>query len=785
MITIINEKSSQADHFAAALGGKSGTLPADSTLANQPYEIHEAAGHLLAFKPIDKMVPEDEKDDFTSWDINTLPFDRTQLNWQKELNPNTLGRGANTYMRNFKASLAKSDAAVIATDYDPSGEGNMIGWEIIRWCGFRGKVYRCHHASEDQGNILKAFRNLQYLGTLDDIQDGLLRKAEARQKFDFLTIQYTRVLANVAQSEKVMPANGLSRAGRLKTAMVNLIGNQERLHDTFKPSSVYQPMLVDEDGHKFKNIDKNAQFYKTEDEAKQHLGELPRNAKSKELGIKKLASKPPKMMNLSKVASRLAKKHYDKSVVEDLAEKMYQDDYLSYPRTEDKNITQGQLDEMLPIVDQICNVIGVDTSLIHKDNFRSYLIGKGGAHGANRPGLKVPESLDELREKYGDTGAALYDTLARSFLAGFCDDKESERHIYGDDQTGQFRASATVVVKPGWSSVLSEPEKEHDEEEHKLFTTGQGLKPGVWEKKATRPSLATSDSLFNFLTKNDIGTGATQLDTLNDISNKKNKSRQLVQDNADKLRLTKLGLIEYLDMQNTGLASPKITKELEQYLNAIKDKRGSERAMLLYFDKLFLHDKACMIKNRKLLETLPKEKSKAHDKVKDVYAPTGQEVSIGNAFGQGKYEHKFTDDELKALFNGQSISFKYKDAIVTGKLGDRGKYGFGFKPDKFAYPEAPKAKGILKETGKEVSFSKSFSKHEFNQEEINKLLDGEIVEFKAQKKSGGTYTAKVKLVYGVPFGSKTGEKTWHVGFADTKKFTKGKGKYKSKYKKRE
>lgn len=781
MITIINEKSSQAAKFAKALGGKTGTLPSDSTLGAVPYEIHEASGHLLAFKPLDKMVPADEKSAFTQWDLNTLPFDRTQISWEKELNPNTLGRGASTYMSAFKKSLDKSDVAVIATDYDQSGEGDMIGWEIIKWCNFKGKVYRCHHASEDPGNVIKAFKNLKYVGTLNDIQDGLLRKAEARQKFDFLTIQYTRVLADLASKAKVVPANGLSRVGRLKSAMVYLIGNQERLHDTFKPSSVYQPMLVDEDGHKFKNIDKKAPFYKTEAEAQEHLSEIPQNAKSKELGVNNLTSRPPKMLNLSKVASRLAKQGYDKSTVEDLAEKMYQDDYLSYPRTDDKDVTQGQLDEMMPLVDDICDVVGVDKKLIHKDNFRSYLIGKGGAHGANRPGLKVPDSLDELKERYGATGAALYDILARSFLAGFCDDKKSERHIYADDSTEHFRASATVVVSPGWSAVLKETKPDNDTEEHKLFTTGQALKPAVWEKKATRPSLATSDSLFTFLTKNDIGTGATQLDTLNDISNKKKKTRQLVNDAKDKLRLTKLGLIAYLDMQNTGLASPKITKELEQYLNAIRDKKGTERAMLLYFDKLFLHDKACMIKNQALLNNLPKEKSNAHDKVKGIYALTGKEVSFGDAYGQGKKEHKFSKDEIKFLLNGSSITFPYGEATVTGKLADRGKpYGFGFKAEKIEYPQAPQAKGVLKETGEEVSFKREFSHHEFTQNEINKLLDGETISFEGRKKAGGKYTAKVKLVYGVPYGSKTGKKTWHVGFADTGKLKKGKYK---KYKK--
>ena len=47
MITIINEKHSQANDFADALGGYKGTLPADSTFGSEPYEIVYASGQRI------------------------------------------------------------------------------------------------------------------------------------------------------------------------------------------------------------------------------------------------------------------------------------------------------------------------------------------------------------------------------------------------------------------------------------------------------------------------------------------------------------------------------------------------------------------------------------------------------------------------------------------------------------------------------------------------------------------------------------------------------------------
>lgn len=767
MITIINEKSSQAKKFAKALGGMSGTIPGNGPLAGQPYEIHYAAGHLLALKPLKDMVPEDYKDKITSWDYNDLPFDRTQIRWQKVLNPNALGKGASTYMRSFKASLAKSDVAVIATDNDPSGEGNMIGWEIIDYCHFTGQVYRCCHTSEEAKPIIEAFNNLVPL-TRDE---GLEKRAEARQKFDLLTVQYARVITNIASKKQVLPVKSVVREGRLKTAMVQLIGNQQNLHENFKPHSDYQPALYDEDGHKF--IKKDTPFYKTEQEAKEHINDVPQNATSIELGTKTITSKPPKLLDLSTAGARLESKGYNSKQVEKDAETLYQAEILSYPRTEDNVITPEQLQQLIPLLPKICKILDVDINLLDTNNFRKYLIGNG-SHGANRPGPVVPESLEWLENKYGKTAPALYEEFARSFLAGFAKDKVSERHIYADSETKSYVASATVVKDNGWGEIFdsSVGKTKKDDEETKLFNVGQKLTPDVYEKKATRPSLATSTTLQSFLKRNNIGTGATRQKTYNDIIAKTPAGRQLVNTKRGKLTLTKLGMISYLGMQNTELASPKMTKRLEEYLKDVQKGKITEGQLLGFFDKLFLHDKQKMLENQMNLETLEKVKQAGHEKIKGLFKPTGKEVSFANGFST----HKYTQTEIERLLNGEQIEFDYKDNIkIVGQLGEREKYGFGLIAH-YKFPEKPKAKGILKETGKEVSFNKKFGSHEFNQDEINMLLDGQTISYPAKSKAGKKYTAKVKLIYSVPYGSKDNKKTWHIGFDDSDFKKKGKKK---------
>ena len=103
--------------------------------------------------------------------------------------------------------------------------------------------------------------------------------------------------------------------------MVQLVGNQQRLHDSFIPHSSFIPTLFDEDGHKF--LKKDAPEYKTTEEAKQHLDSLPSDAKIQEVDKRKVGTRPPKMLDLGSVSAKLEKEGYSSEEVQKLAEDMY------------------------------------------------------------------------------------------------------------------------------------------------------------------------------------------------------------------------------------------------------------------------------------------------------------------------------------------------------------------------------------------------------------------------------------------------------------------------------
>ena len=105
---------------------------------------------------------------------------------------------------------------------------------------------------------------------------------------------------------------------------------------------------------------------------------------------------PPKLLDLAGLSSILSSKGIKASEVLQTYQNLYEHQIVSYPRTEDKSITPEQFQEMLPKINQIAVLVGVDPSLLTHTQMRPTHVKKGGTHGANRPGPNVPSSLSTL-----------------------------------------------------------------------------------------------------------------------------------------------------------------------------------------------------------------------------------------------------------------------------------------------------------------------------------------------------------------------------------------------------
>lgn len=706
MTGILCEKPSAARNFATALGGKTGTF------AGTEYIITASRGHLYGLAMPEKQVNEDKADEYRNWSLSNLPWDLKDFRWMKVKKPDT-----SETLDNIKSDLSGCDEIVIATDDDPTGEGELLAWEILAALRLaRGKkVTRMYFEDETPKSIQKAFKSRVTLPGMNDDPD--YRQAFFRERWDFMSMQFTRIATACGNGKDVL------RQGRLKSAMVVLVGDQLKAISEYKKIPFYQNRFRDENGIMYTDPDE-PQYKKKEDVLEKYKGS------DIVVDSKAMKSTPPrKLLDLSTLSSMLAAKGIPAKAVLDTYQKMYEDHYVSYPRTEDKMISPEQFYELLPLIDDIAGVVGVDKTLLTHRTPRRTHVKAGGAHGANRPGTKVPKDLSELT-KYGPGAELIYETLAKNYLAMLAEDYEYEQQKGHVKDYPSFTGIANVPKKQGWKLVFSDTDdKDEDESEKGLGTHAD---PFIFEGFPKKPAAPTMKWLMKQLEKRNVGTGATRTSIYAQVTEAKKGSIPLLKDTKGKITMTEYGDMSYILLPGTHIGDLTLTEHVYEEMKGVKDGTLDPIKCLNEIAGFVKDDIAVMKKNGKDI------KKKARDLYECIWDGSKR------AFSRKWWKHRFTDEECERLAAGETITFTEKnddgdDVEVTGALAVqeyKGKHFLGFKYTDFKNlnPEKETVTGVFK--GSEIHFKRIWGGHRFTDDEIATLLSGNKISFTVTGKDG-------------------------------------------------
>ena len=596
--------------------------------------------------------------------------------------------------------------------------------------GFKPKKwYRFYFEDESEKSIQKAFRNRVEIKSMLD--DGDYRKALYRSQWDFLSMQFTRIATCITHKKL--------RQGRLKSAMVKITGDGLKALSEYKKIPYYQWRFKDENGNIYTDP-KEEQFPQKTDLIK---GKYHGSAVVVDSAEKK-STPPPKLIDLASLSAQLATKGIKAKQVLDTYQKMYEDNIVSYPRTEDKFITPEQFNDLLPHANQIAKLVGVDVTFLTHTYPRPTHVKTGYAHGENRPGLNVPSSLAALN-KYGSCAAAIYEILAKSYLAMLCDD-----YIY-THQTGHlkeyptFKGSVNIPVSLGFKNIFGMEEEDNGK------CLGKQAEPFEFEGFPPKPPTPTVKWLMKQLEKYDVGTGATRTSTFAEVSNEK-LSDSLIKESKGKITLSEFGEMSYQILPNTHIGSLELTEQVYREMKAIAEGTGDSDTYLKQIRQYILDDIKTMQENYQKMKA---DYADSKDMVNGIYIPTGESISFNRVWGG----HTFTDGEVEKLFAGEEISF---DAVsksgskytATGKLAQQEYkkhkfWGFLYQPVQGTGSgenvPSDKVEGTYKPKKKKIRFKGEFSGHTFTKDEITKLLNGDTISFEATSKAGKAYTATGKL----------------------------------------
>lgn len=737
MIGILTEKPSAAKNFATALHASKDGANFTGCYEGQYFIIVHSFGHLYGLLPPRDQVRPELQLTYADWDITHLPWDERDFNWQKTALPNT-----KQAINNIVSTLSHCSEIVLATDNDPTGEGDLLAGEILLAKGLnRIPLSRMYFDDEAPASIQTAFLSRKPIPSLTE--HPAYKKGLFRQRFDYLSQQHTRIASYFA-------GDAVLRQGRLKSVMVNLVGSQLEAVRIYKKIPFYQIRFRDENGNVF--ISPDEPMYPTK-------AEVPLNYESSKVIVDVTTTKhtaPPKLLDLAGLSASLAGSFKASDVLQ-VYQHMYERQIVSYPRTADKCITPEQFAELLPKIDRIAAVVGVDSSLLTHRQIRKTHVTKGGAHGANRPGPNVPSSIESLRNTYGNCGVAIYTLLARNFLAMFAEDYIYEQEKGHLEKYPAFVSTTNIPKSLGFKKVFDDSDKPLDAPEKHLGTFAS---PSVFEgfpKPPVRPTMAW---IMKQLEKNDVGTGATRTSIYADLTNQKgnNNKYPLLQESKGKITMTSYGELSYKLTIGTKIADVKMTEAMQQAMRDVANGTADPDQRLHEMQDIVKHDIAVISENAKALHITVKEKPAL---IQGVW--NGIPVAIKETW----VSHRWTKEEADALFAGKEIpvyGLNGKDGKtydIKGRLEKqtyKGKEFVGFAMT--GYLNDDRIHGTW--NGKSIAIKKSWGGHTWTKEELDSLFAGEEITISdLVSPDGSTYSVAGKLAEQTYNGKK------FVGFMKT------------------
>lgn len=708
VVGILTEKPSAARHFAAALGGMSGTYNGEQ------FVIAHARGHLYEFADPHRMVADpDLAGKYRTWSLENLPWNPDDLDWKLEVI-----KDASSVAQDVKRALGRCDEIVIATDVDPTGEGGMIAVNAFLELGLKpAKWSRMYFTDEAAGSLQKAFTSRKAIPSLLDFDE--YKKARYRSQFDLLSMQFTRIATNMARQSG---QDAVLRQGRLKSAMVKLVGDQLKAYEDYVKKPFFQNRFRDENDVMYTNPDEPR--FDRKDQVPQQYDPSPVVLDGKATK----QTPPPKLLDLAALSSLLVGKGIKAQLVLSTYQKMYESQVVSYPRTEDKTITPEQFNELAPLVDKIAAVVGVDVKhLTHREPRKTHVKPQG-AHGANRPGPSVPSSLDDVEQRFGKAGRLIYETLGKNYLAMIAEDYVYEQQKGHVKDYPDFVGLAHVPMSAGWKAVF-DPDAGDDaaegDENESTKGLGQNAEPFVFEGANKRPEHPTMRWLMKQLEKRDVGTGATRTSTYSEVTSTKTKYPLLVE-KGRKLTLAEAGAMSWRLLPDTRIGDLALTEKVYADMKEIAAGTGptAEERLAVVADWV-REDIETMKRNAQTMRSelgLKEEAVAPKERAQGTWTKTGKPVTFAREWGG----HRFSDDEVARLLVGETIEFAAtsqngKTYEVFGELAEgsyKGKRFIGFQ--KLGFGRRDASGNILP--------PKEWCQHVFTQDEVDVLMAGEGVE---------------------------------------------------------
>lgn len=464
------------------------------------------------------------------------------LEWVPSYTNSKFAAFTKRYFDVLKKLSKRASEFVVATDFD--NEGEVIGWNVLRFLCNQTTAKRMKYSTLTKPELVASYES-----PLKELAWGQAYAGETRHVLDWLYgINLSRALMSAI---KTQGAFKILSIGRVQGPALKIIVDREREITNFKSEPFWRVFaLKDKIPYKHpKDI-----FDKTALDSFKDLEKFPFQAETKTKQETIPPQAPFDLTSLQREAFRLARLSPSETLK--IAQKIYLDGLISYPRTSSQKIP----DSINPKA--ILSALSAHFPEVKIAKRKIPIEGKKSdpAHPSIFPtGDYKRLEEDELK---------LYNIIAKRFIACFSPDAitENKHSVLTSEKNPEitFTASGLKIKEPGWTAVYPTTLEESSIPDLSGSVSIDSL--DIQEKETQPPKRYTPTSLVTLLEKLGIGTKSTRsmiVDTLFDRGYIEGKS----------IQATPLGLnlIEALEKYSSIIIDPALTSQMEKETDKIQN----------------------------------------------------------------------------------------------------------------------------------------------------------------------------------------------------------------------
>ena len=480
---------------------------------------------------------------------------------------------AKAVVRAVKKLAAEAQSLVIATDFDREGE--LIGLEALQLAAEENQklvrsVRRARFSALTPGEINRAFSHL------DHLSEPLARAGEARQDIDLIWGATLTRFVSIATSR--LGSQFLS-VGRVQTPTLVLVAEREKERRAFVSEQFWVIKVdLEADGTVFSAGHKDERFT---DQARAQAIFDKLKGPARVAGVKQTSRKVPRPapFNTTSFTSAATSLGYTAASVMRIAEDLYMDGFISYPRT-DNTVYPSSLDlrESLATVAQ--GQFGREAQeLLGRATLTP---SRGDKRTTDHPPI-YPTGAPRAGE-LNDREARIYELVVRRFFATLADEAVVESNRLDLVIDGEpFFARGSRVVRPGWLAYY--PYSRQKDLELPLVHKDDLLRlldKQLEQRETQPPARYGQGALIELMEKYNLGTKATRHAIIQNLYD-----RGYVHGNPVEPTEMGLKMAEALQEFAPRIASPDMTAQLEKDMDLISERdRTKEEVVAISRDLL-------------------------------------------------------------------------------------------------------------------------------------------------------------------------------------------------------